>query len=77
MLQAEKDKFSATISAKVSGEEADKAAMVERLNEKAKQTHELEKVLVQLSTDPEMRSIQAEHEAEKASVMERSMVLTD
>ena len=56
MLQAEKDKFSATISAKVSGEEADKAAMVERLNEKAKQTHELEKVLVQLSTDPEMKT---------------------
>jgi len=76
-LETEKDKFSATLSAKVAEEEADKVAMVEQLNEKAKQTQELEKVLVQLSTDPEMKSIQEEHEAEKASVMERSMVLQE
>jgi len=66
--------------AKAAGEaelEADKAKTVELLNERARATEELEKVLVQLSTDPEMKRIQTEHEQEKADVTKRSMVLQE
>ena len=55
--------------------EADQAKMVQLLNERAKTTEELERVLLSLSTDPEMKRIQTEHEQEKADVTKRSMIL--
>ena len=67
-------------SAKARGEEedeADKAKMVQLLNERAAQTSLLEEVLVKLSNDPEMKQIQDEHEAEKADVTRRSMLLQE
>ena len=66
--------------AKSAGEEEaerDKGRMVEMLNERSRKMEELEKVLVQLSTDPEMKSIQDEHERDKAEMTKRSMVLQE
>ena len=53
------------------------ALMVELLNERARNTEELETVLVQLSNDPEMKLVQDEHEREKADVTKRSMELQE
>ena len=76
-VDAEKDRLA---SAKAAGEEeaeADKAKMVALLNERAKKTEELETVLVQLSNDPEMKSIQDEHENEKREVTKKSALLQE
>ena len=74
-VDMEKDRCA---KAKALGEteaEADQAKMVQLLNERAKTTEELERVLLSLSTDPEMKRIQTEHEQEKADVTKRSMIL--
>ena len=76
-VDMEKDRCA---KAKAQGEteaEADQAKMVQLLNERAKTTEELERVLLSLSTDPEMKRIQTEHEQEKADVTKRSMLLQE
>jgi len=76
-VDMEKDRCA---KAKALGEteaEADQAKMVQLLNERAKTTEELERVLLSLSTDPEMKRIQTEHEQEKADVTKRSMILQE
>ena len=76
-VDAEKDKLAAAKAAGEEESEADKALMVELLNERARNTEELETVLVQLSNDPEMKLVQDEHEREKADVTKRSMELQE
>ena len=44
---------------------------------RARKTEELETVLVKLSNDPEMKSIQEEHEREKTEVTTKSMMLQE
>ena len=53
------------------------AQMVALQNERSAAASELEKVLVSLSTDPEMKRVQDEHEQEKADATKRSMVLQE
>ena len=77
LVEVEKDSLAAAQAAGEREAEADKAKLVELLNERAKVTEALENVLVELSTDPEMRSIQEEHEAEKLQVTKRSMGLQE
>ena len=74
-VDAQKDRMAASKAAGEVEMEEDKAKMVELLNERAAATEELEKVLVQLSNDPEMKNIQEQHETEKAHVTKRSMEL--
>ena len=76
-VDVQKDRAAAAKAAGESEAEADKLKTVELLNEKARSTDELERVLLQLSTDPEMKRIQSEHEQEKAQVTQRSMVLQE
>ena len=63
--------------AAVAEADADKEVMVGLLNERSEAAHALEKVLVSLSTDPEMKRAQDEHEAEKAEAIKRSMSLQE
>jgi len=58
-------------------EEAGKAQMVELLNARSTATQELEQVLVSLSSDPEIKRAQDEHEAEKAEVLKQSTNLQE
>ena len=67
-VDAEKDKVARAKAAGEDEAERDKGRMVELLNQRASSTSELETVLVQLSTDPEMKQIQDEHEQEKSEV---------
>jgi hypothetical protein len=57
--------------------EADKGTTVQLLNERARATEELEKVLVSLSDDPEMKAIQQAHEQEKADITKKSIALQE
>ena len=57
--------------------EADKALMVELLNERSAAAQDLESVLVSLSTDPEIKAAQEEHEADKAKLLQQSMALQE
>jgi hypothetical protein len=68
------------VSATAAGEaeaEVDKGQMVQLLNERSRVTEDLEKVLLQLSSDPELKQIQDEHEKEKSDIMTRSKVLQE
>ena len=76
-VDAEKDRLAAAKARGEEEEEVDKAKMVQLLNERAQVTAELEEVLVRLSNDPEMKRIQDEHEAEKATSLNRSMQLQE
>ena len=60
----------------VADEEA-KAVMVGLLNERSEAAQALEKVLMSLSSDPEMKAAQEEHEAEKAELLRKSMALQE
>jgi len=81
VLQEQVDKYKAKVSevskAAEREAEADKAAMVGLLNERSEAAQALEKVLVSLSTDPEIKRAQDEHEAEKAEAIKKSMSLQE
>ena len=76
-VDAEKDNLAATKAAGEAELEADKAKSVQLLNQRAAATEELERVLVQLSTDPEMKTLQEDHELEKADATKKSMILQE
>jgi len=76
-VDAEKDKLAAAKAAGEEEAERDKATMVELLNGRARKTEELEQVLVQLSSDPEMKQIQDAHEQEKREVSTKSAALQE
>ena len=57
--------------------EADKGAMVDLMNERSSAAQALEQVLVSLSSDPEIKKAQEEHEEEKAGLLKRSLELQE
>jgi len=59
------------------GADADKESLVKLLNERSMAAQDLEQVLVSLSSDPEIKRAQDEHEAEKADLLQRSMALQE
>ena len=76
-VDAQKDKLAAAKAAGEDEAEVDRGKMVELLNERARNTEELEKVLVQLSNDPEMKQIQDEHDREKKEMTKKSVALQE
>jgi len=76
-VDAAKDDLARAKAAGDAEEEAGKGKMAELLNERAKRTEELEKVLLELSTDPEMKQIQEEHEKEKSQTTVRTNALAE
>ena len=76
-VDAQKDRLAATQAAGEAELDADKAKTAQLLNERADATQQLEAVLVQLSSDPEMKRLQDEHEHEKADTMKKSMMLSE
>ena len=57
--------------------ERDEMAMVELLNQRSKARTDLEKVLLSLSDNPEIKSIQEEHEKEKNLTSKRALELQE
>ena len=56
-------------------EDKSKAIMTALLNERSQAAKDLEQVLVSLSSDPEIKSLQEQHEAEKAEATKKSFAL--